>query len=143
MSPKDLLYAETHEWVRVADEGGRKVGTIGITAFALEQLTDLVHMVLPKVGTQVKAGTPFGEVESVKAVSDLYSPVDGEVIAVNGDLVNKLESLGSDPYNAGWLYSARGTPDPGATDVHGYAAMLDLTIDKMREKAGEQGGDDA
>ena len=63
MSPKDLLYAETHEWVRVSDEGGKKVGTIGITAFALEQLTDLVHMVLPKVGTKVTTGQPFGEVE--------------------------------------------------------------------------------
>ena len=103
MNPKDLLYAETHEWVRVAPEGGRKVATIGITAFALQQLTDLVHMVLPKVGAQVKAGAPFGEVESVKAVSDLYSPVDGEVIAAHGDLVNKLETLGSDPYVEGWL----------------------------------------
>jgi len=103
MNPKDLLYAETHEWVRVSQEGGRKVGTVGITAFALEQLTDLVHMVLPKVGTQVLAGTPFGEVESVKAVSDLYSPVNGEVIAVHGDLANKLETLASDPYQEGWM----------------------------------------
>jgi glycine cleavage system H protein len=103
MNPKDLLYAETHEWVRVSQEGGRKVGTVGITAFALEQLTDLVHMVLPKVGAQVQAGTPFGEVESVKAVSDLYSPVSGEVIAVHGDLANKLETLSSDPYGEGWM----------------------------------------
>ena len=103
MNPKDLLYAETHEWVRVSQEGGRKVGTVGITAFALEQLTDLVHMVLPKVGTRVKAGQPFGEVESVKAVSDLYSPVDGEVTAVHSDLVSKLETLGSDPYQQGWM----------------------------------------
>jgi glycine cleavage system H protein len=103
MSPKDLRYAETHEWVRVTEEGGRKVGTIGITAFALAQLTDLVHMVLPKVGTRVTAGKPFGEVESVKAVSDLYSPVDGEVIASHSDLANKLETLGSDPYSEGWM----------------------------------------
>jgi glycine cleavage system H protein len=103
MTPKELLYAETHEWVRVAPEGGRKVATVGITAFAIEQLTDLVHMVLPKVGAQVRAGEPFGEVESVKAVSDLYSPVSGDVIDVHNDLVNKLESLGSDPYNAGWM----------------------------------------
>ena len=103
MTPKDLLYAETHEWVRLADEGGRKVATIGITDFAIHQLTDLVHMVLPKVGTQLKAGSPFGEVESVKAVSDLYSPVTGEVVAVNSDLVNKLESLGADAYSGGWM----------------------------------------
>lgn len=103
MNPKDLLYAETHEWARVSQEGGRKVATVGITAFALEQLTDLVHMVLPKVGTQVQAGTPFGEVESVKAVSDLYSPVSGEVIAIHSDLTSKLETLGSDPYGEGWM----------------------------------------
>jgi glycine cleavage system H protein len=103
MNPKDLLYAETHEWVRVGQEGGRKVGTVGITAFALEQLTDLVHMVLPKVGTKVTAGEPFGEVESVKAVSDLYSPVAGEVIAAHSDLAQKLETLASDPYNTGWM----------------------------------------
>jgi glycine cleavage system H protein len=103
MNPKDLLYAETHEWVRVSEEGGRKIGTVGITAFALEQLTDLVHMILPKLGTKVAAGQPFGEVESVKAVSDLYSPVDGEVIAAHNDLAQKLETLASDPYNTGWM----------------------------------------
>jgi len=103
MNPKELLYAETHEWVRVGQEGGRKVATVGITAFALEQLTDLVHMVLPKVGTHVKSRQPFGEVESVKAVSDLYSPVDGEVIAVHSDLAQKLETLSSDPYSGGWM----------------------------------------
>ena len=103
MNPKDLLYAETHEWVRVTTEGGRKVGTVGITVFALEQLTDLVHMVLPKVGTKVTAGQPFGEVESVKAVSDLYSPIDGEVIAAHSELAQKLETLANDPYNEGWM----------------------------------------
>ena len=103
MTPKDLLYAETHEWVRVADEGGRKVATVGITDFAIQQLTDLVHMVLPKVGTQVKSGQEFGEVESVKAVSSLYSPVSGEIIAVNSDLPGRLESLGKDAYAGGWM----------------------------------------
>jgi glycine cleavage system H protein len=103
MKPEELLYAETHEWVGVTNEGGRKVGTIGITAFAIEQLTDLVHMVLPKVGSKAVAGKEFGEVESVKAVSSLYSPVSGEVIAVNDTLPGKLERLGDDPYTAGWM----------------------------------------
>jgi len=103
MKPEELLYAETHEWVAVSNEGGRKVGTIGITAFAIEQLTDLVHMVLPKVGTKAAAGKEFGEVESVKAVSSLYSPVSGEIIAVNDQLPGRLERLGDDPYNAGWM----------------------------------------
>ncbi|WP_425618868.1 glycine cleavage system protein GcvH [Anatilimnocola sp. NA78] len=103
MKPEELLYAETHEWVAVSTEGGRKVGTIGITAFAIEQLTDLVHMVLPKVGTKVAAGKEFGEVESVKAVSSLYSPVSGEIVAVNDQLPGRLENLGDDPYTAGWM----------------------------------------
>jgi glycine cleavage system H protein len=121
MNPKDLLYAETHEWIRVSNEGGKKVGTIGITAFALEQLTDLVHMVLPKVGTKVTAGQPFGEVESVKAVSDLYSPVDGEVIAAHGDLAQKLETLASDPYNTGWMIKV------AISDESSLKKLMDVT----------------
>lgn len=103
MKPEELLYAETHEWVAVSTEGGRKIGTIGITAFAIEQLTDLVHMVLPKVGSKAIAGKEFGEVESVKAVSSLYSPVSGEIVAVNDQLPGRLEKLGDDPYTAGWM----------------------------------------
>lgn len=121
-NPDNLLYAETHEWVRVGDEGGRKVATIGITAFAIEQLTDLVHMVLPKAGTTVKRGEEFGEVESVKAVSSLYSPVDGEIIAVNNELPNKLETLGSDPYNAGWLIKVALTSEDGLSKLMDKAA---------------------
>ena len=102
-SPSGLHYASTHEWAKVVDEGGKKVATVGITAFAIEQLTDLVFMELPKVGAKVTAGKEFGEVESVKAVSPLYSPVTGEVIAVNSALPNKLETLGNDPYGEGWM----------------------------------------
>ena len=122
MRPEQLRYAETHEWVSVADEGGRKVGTVGITAFAIEQLTDLVHMVLPKVGKTVKQGEEFGEVESVKAVSSLYSPVDGEVIAVNSGLPNKLETLGSDHYGEGWMIKVALAGDGGAGKLMDYAA---------------------
>jgi glycine cleavage system H protein len=103
MNPQNLLYAKTHEWARVETEGGKKVATVGITKFAVEALTDLVFMELPKIGRQVKAGEPFGEIESVKAVSDLYSPVTGEVIAVNAGLPESLETLNSDPYGAGWI----------------------------------------
>ena len=103
MSEK-LLYAKTHEWVRVEnDPAGGKTATIGLTAFALEMLTDLVHVELPKVGARVTAGQPFGEIESVKAVSDLYSPVDGEVAASNTALAGMLEHLANDPYGAGWF----------------------------------------
>ena len=78
-----MLFAKTHEWVAVADDGGQKIATVGISAFAVEALTDLVFIELPKVGRQVKAGESFCEVESVKAVSDVYAPVTGEVVAVN------------------------------------------------------------
>ncbi len=122
MKPEELRYAETHEWVAVRDEGGRKVGTVGITAFAIEQLTDLVHMVLPKVGKTVQQGAEFGEVESVKAVSSLYSPVDGEVIAVNMELPGRLETLGSDPYGEGWMIKVALTGDGGAGKLMDHAA---------------------
>lgn len=122
MNPSDLRYAETHEWVRVRDEGGRKVGTVGITAFAIEQLTDLVHMVLPKVGKTVKQGEEFGEVESVKAVSSLYSPVAGEVIAVNTSLPSKLETLGSDPYGEGWMIQVALAGDGNVSQLMDQAA---------------------
>ena len=108
VNPEQLLYAETHEWTRVDDADGGKVATVGISAFAVEQLTDLVFMELPEVGQQLAAGDEFGVVESVKAVSPLYSPVAGEIVAVNSDLPNQLETLGEDPYAAGWIVN--GTP---------------------------------
>lgn len=122
MKPEDLLYSETHEWAHVAQEGGAKVATIGISAFAVEQLTDLVYMQLPEVGRQVKAGTEFGEVESVKAVSSLYSPVDGEVVAVNSALPNQLETLNRDPYGAGWVIKVRVTDQTSLGKLMNFAA---------------------
>ncbi|MFZ5833477.1 MAG: glycine cleavage system protein GcvH [Planctomycetota bacterium] len=108
MTRNDLLYSKTHEWLRVeADAQGGKIGVVGITDFAVKLLTDLVFIDLPKPGRQVKAGEPFGEVESVKAVSDLYSPVDGEVIEVNGDITEKLDTINADPFGAGWLIKVR------------------------------------
>ena len=104
MQQKDLLYAKTHEWVRVDRDGaGRKTATVGISHFAVEALTDLVYIELPAVGRQLKAGESFGEVESVKAVSDLYSPVSGEIVDVNQNLSSKLEQLHDDPYGTGWI----------------------------------------
>ena len=107
MHAQELLYAETHEWVQVTEHGGAKTATIGISAFAIEQLTDLVFLELPQVGQQVNAGEEFGEVESVKAVSPLYSPVTGDVLQVNRELPNKLELLNQDPYGAGWIAKIR------------------------------------
>ncbi len=114
------LYSKTHEWVRVeADPAGGKLAVVGLTAFALESLTDLVHVELPEVGRQVEAGQPFGEIESVKAVSDVYSPVDGQVAAVNADLPGNLEHLADDPYGAGWFVKIK------IADEAGLAQLLD------------------
>ena len=89
VKPEELLFAKTHEWVHVESAGGGKIATVGISAFAVEALTDLVYMQLPAVGRKVKAGESFGEIESVKAVSDLYSPVDGEMVEVNTPLAEQ------------------------------------------------------
>ena len=98
-----LRYAKTHEWLHVAGD----VGTIGITDFAVKELTDLVYIDLPKVGRTLTAGDVFGEVESVKAVSDLYSPISGDVIEVNANLPNDLDALSRDPFGRGWLMKVR------------------------------------
>src|SRR3972149_6026027 len=103
VKPEDLLFNKTHEWVAVAHEGGRKVATVGLSAFAVEALTDLVFIELPQVGRQVAADESFCEGESVKAVSDVYAPLAGEVIAVNNKLADDLETLSNDPYGDGWI----------------------------------------
>lgn len=122
MSPEDLLYAETHEWAHVAEDGGAKVATIGISAHAIEQLTDLVYMDLPAVGTAVSAGEPFGEVESVKATSDLYSPVNGEVVEINETLPDNLEILGTDPYVQGWIIKVKLSDESALENLLDHAA---------------------
>ncbi|HUS38079.1 MAG TPA: glycine cleavage system protein GcvH [Pirellulales bacterium] len=122
MKPEDLLYAETHEWVYVEEQGGRKIATVGISAFAVEQLTDLVYMELPEVGAEVSAGGEFGEVESVKAVSPLYSPVSGEVVEVNSSLPDSLETLNADPYGAGWVVKVQIGDDADLAKLMDYAA---------------------
>lgn len=105
MANENLLYAPTHEWLRLEDDG--ELGTVGISAFAVEQLTDLVYIELPEVGKPVTAGESFGEIESVKAVSDLYSPVTGEIVEVNSSLADSLETFSSDPYGAGWIMKVK------------------------------------
>lgn len=117
--PQNLLYSKTHEWVRVEAAAGGKTATVGLTAFALEALTDLVHVELPAIGHRVQAGQPFGEIESVKAVSDLNSPVDGEVVAINEALADNLEHLADDPYGNGWFIKIK------ISDEAGLARLLD------------------
>jgi len=123
MKPEQLRFAKTHEWVAVEkDAAGAKVATIGVSAFAVEALTDLVFMQLPEVGRKLKPGESFGEIESVKAVSDLYSPVEGEVTAVNSDLPNHLETLNQDPYGAGWVIKVKLASDAGLNQLLDFAA---------------------
>ncbi len=123
MKPEDLKYNPSHEWVGVVEEGGQQIAVVGITDFAIEQLTDLVYMALPKVGRVIKAGEEFGEVESVKAVSPLYSPVSGEVVAVHSELVDKLDKLGDDPFGDGWIIKVKlpnNAPLDGLLDYAAY-----------------------
>lgn len=122
MNPDKLLFAETHEWVGVESSGGKKVATIGISNHAVEQLTDLVYMDLPGVGETVSAGRPFGEVESVKATSDLYSPVDGEIVEVNTDLPDNLDWLSSDPFGKGWIIKVNVSNEAGLSVLLDKAA---------------------
>jgi glycine cleavage system H protein len=103
MVPADLRYTKDHEWVKVDGD----VATVGVTDFAANQLGDVVFVDLPQVGRVVDQFATFGVVESVKAVSDLYAPVSGEVVEVNGDLGSKPELVNSDPFGAGWMIKVR------------------------------------
>lgn len=117
----DLLYASSHEWARV--EGSEAV--IGITFFAQEQLGDLTFVELPQVGDTLVPGKEMGSVESVKAASDIYSPVAGEVIAVNEELEGAPEKVNQSPYGDGWMVRVRLSAQPsGLLDAKGYEAVV-------------------
>src|SRR5271154_6318223 len=103
MYPENFRYTKEHEWVRVEGD----TGTIGLTDHAQEQLGDIVYVDLPKVGTAVEQGKSLGSVESVKAVSDIYSPVSGEIAEVNESLGQSPEQLNQDPHGAAWLVKIR------------------------------------
>ncbi|PZO37679.1 MAG: glycine cleavage system protein GcvH [Pseudanabaena frigida] len=97
--PEDLKYTNSHEYIRLEDD----TVTVGITAFAIDQLGDIVFLDLPEVGTKVEKGQTFGTIESVKAVEDIYSPVTGTVVEANTALVDEPENIANDPYGASWL----------------------------------------
>lgn len=102
--PSELRYLSSHEWIRVEDDG---TAYVGITDHAQESLGDLVFVEQPEVGDELKAGEEAGVVESVKAASDIYSPMSGEVIAVNESLEDSPELINSDPYGDGWIFKIR------------------------------------
>ncbi len=118
MFPEDLRYTPEHEWVR--DPGDHEGAVrVGITDHAQQALGDIVYVDLPEVGSTVEAGSPCGELESTKSVSDVYAPVTGRVVAVNDALEATPELVNSDPYSGGWLFEV--TPD----DDQAVAALLD------------------
>src|SRR3954453_11855734 len=112
MDPKNLRYAASHEWATMVGD----TFTLVITQFAIEKLTDVVYIELPDVGDHVFAGESFGEIESVKAVSDIYSPVNGEVIAINEKLIDDPSRVTGDPYGKGWMVKIK--VEPGTTLDH-------------------------
>ena len=123
MVPTDLRYTKDHEWVRVDGEQA----TIGITAYAAEQLGDIVFVELPEMGRGLEQFAAFGVVESVKAVSDLFAPVSGEVVEANADLAAKPELVNSDPYDGGWMLRVRlaePTQVDDLLDADAYDALI-------------------
>lgn len=108
-NPQQLRYSKEHEWLSTAEDG---VATVGITEFAANALGDVVYAQLPEVGSTVTAGDTCGELESTKSVSDLYSPVSGEVTEINEDVVNDPALVNSAPFEGGWLFKVRVTEEP-------------------------------
>ena len=106
--PKNLRYAKTHEWVRVEGD----IAIVGITDHAQHELTDIVYVELPATGTRVEAAKECAVVESVKAASDIYAPVSGDIVAINEELPNTPELVNDDPYGKGWMFKVK-LSDPG------------------------------
>jgi glycine cleavage system H protein len=111
MTPEDSRYAKSHEYINVEGE----IGTIGITDYAQKELGDVVFVELPQIGTQLEAGDELGSIESVKAVSELFAPVGGEVVEINERLAEKPELINTDPYGDGWMVRIK-VADPSEVD---------------------------
>ena len=129
MYPADFRYTKDHEWIRL--EGA--VGTVGITDYAQQQLGDVVFVELPKPGARVKAGESFGTIESVKAVSELFSPVSGEVAEVNASLADSPEAVNRDPHGAAWLVKIRVSDAKEMTALMDSAAYQAYIAEKAKE----------
>lgn len=119
--PESLLFTTTHEWVGVSEEGGVKFVTIGISKFAIDELSDVVFIELPAVGKKIKAGEIFGHAESVKALADLYTPVDVEITEPHTALQDNLQWIKEDPYGQGWIVKGK------LLDEAPLAKLLDYT----------------
>jgi glycine cleavage system H protein len=119
--PEDLQYTRSHEWVRMEGD----TATIGITDHAQDELGDVVFVELPDEGANFDAGESFGTVESVKAVSDLYTPVGGEVVEVNSTLEDAPENINEDPYGEGWIVKLRTTDEPDLLSPEEYETVVE------------------
>jgi len=124
-SPADRKYAKTHEWAKL--EG--QLVIVGITRHAVNELADITYLDLPEVGTQVAAGEKFGEIESVKAVSELFAPVTGSVAEVNDGLAENAAAIGDDPWEAGWMVKIR-PADPAQLDALLDAEAYDASLEE-------------
>jgi glycine cleavage system H protein len=129
MYPADYRYTKEHEWIKV--EGA--VGTIGITDYAQQELGDVVFVEMPKPGTKITAGQSFGTIESVKAVSEIFSPVSGEVIEANPALVDAPEKINQEPHGAAWLVKVRLADPKEASALMDAAAYEAYITDKAKE----------
>jgi glycine cleavage system H protein len=129
MYPEDLQYTKQHEWVRLSDD----VGVVGITDYAQKELGDIVYVDLPRVGTKVEQAKVMGSVESVKAVSDIYSPVTGEVIEINDALSTAPEKLNESPHGDGWLVKIRLS---ALTEIQGLLSSADYAKYVAEEESG-------
>ena len=129
MYPTDYRYTKEHEWIKV--EGA--VGTIGITDYAQQELGDVVFVEMPKPGTKITAGQSFGTIESVKAVSEIFSPVSGEVIEANPALVDAPEKINQEPHGAAWLVKVRLADPREASALMDAAAYESYIADKAKE----------
>ncbi len=123
MYPDDLKYHAEHCWARI--EGN--TATLGITYYAQDQLGEIVFLELPEKGTEVGAGKPYAEIESVKSVSDVYSPVNGTIVETNQEVVEAPEIINEDCYEAGWMVKVELADDSGAADLMDAAAYEKLT----------------
>ncbi|MFL6126262.1 glycine cleavage system protein GcvH [Actinophytocola sp.] len=124
MTPEDLKYTDEHEWLSITEGSTVRVG---ITAYAQDQLGDVVFVELPEVGAAVEAGTPLGEVESTKSVSEIFAPVSGTVVAVNNALDDTPELINSDPYGEGWIVEINAVDVSALDELMDAAAYQELT----------------
>uniref|UniRef100_A0A7C6A899 Glycine cleavage system H protein n=1 Tax=candidate division WOR-3 bacterium TaxID=2052148 RepID=A0A7C6A899_UNCW3 len=123
---KELRYTKTHEWVRIDGD----IATVGITDFAQEQLSDIVYVDLGSIGKKVKQGDAFGTIEAVKAVSDLYAPVSGEIISINDDLKTTPDLVNKEPYGKGWMVKIKISDQAelgNLLDAKGYEELIGKT----------------